>query len=91
VSRVVGFVTTPEQRRQANLLRRVLAAHRDAKDLIEVGAYVSGSNPDVDAAVALWPAITAFLRQPVDETVNAQASWQQLAALTGALGQVGAR
>jgi flagellum-specific ATP synthase len=90
VSRVVGFVTTPEQRQQANLLRRVLAAHRDAKDLIEVGAYVSGSNPDVDAAVALWPAITAFLRQPVDETVDARASWQQLAALCGALGQVGA-
>jgi flagellum-specific ATP synthase len=90
VSRVVGFVTTPEQRQQANLLRRVLAAHRDAKDLIEVGAYVAGSNPDVDAAVALWPAITAFLRQPVDETVDAATSWQQLAALTGALGQVGA-
>ena len=90
VSRVVGFVTTAEQRRQANLLRRVLAAHRDAKDLIEVGAYVAGSNPDVDAAVALWPAITAFLRQPVDETLDAAASWQQLAALTGALGQLGA-
>ncbi|HKG50544.1 MAG TPA: FliI/YscN family ATPase [Actinomycetales bacterium] len=91
VSRVVGFVTTPEQRRQANLLRRVLAAHRDTKDLIEVGAYVAGSNPDVDAAVALWPAITAFLRQPVDEIVDARAAWEQLAALTGALVQVGAR
>src|SRR5215213_3476914 len=91
VSRVVGFVTTPEQRRQANLLRRVLAAHRDTKDLIEVGAYVAGSNPDVDAAVALWPAITSFLRQPVDEIVDARAAWEQLAALTGALVQVGAR
>jgi flagellum-specific ATP synthase len=90
VSRVVGFVTTPEQRRQANLLRRVMAAHRDAKDLIEVGAYVHGSNPDVDAAVALWPAITAFLQQPVDETLDARESWQQLGALTDALARVGA-
>jgi flagellum-specific ATP synthase len=89
VSRVVGFVTTPEQRRQANLLRRVLAAHRDAKDLIEVGAYMQGSNPDVDAAVALWPAVTAFLQQPVDETVDAAGAWQQLGALTDALGRLG--
>jgi flagellum-specific ATP synthase len=90
VSRVVGSVTTPEQRAQASILRRVLAAHRDARELIEVGAYAPGSNPDVDAAVALWPAVDAFLRQPLEETLDAAESWQQLAALTDALLQAGA-
>jgi flagellum-specific ATP synthase len=91
VSRVVGAVTTREQRAQASVLRRVLAAHRDARELIEVGAYAPGSNPDVDAAVALWPAVDAFLRQPLDEVVDAEESWQQLQALTQGLLQAGAR
>jgi flagellum-specific ATP synthase len=91
VSRVVGAVTTPEQRAQASLLRRVLAAHRDARELIEVGAYAPGSNRDVDAAVALWPAVDAFLRQPLDEVLDADESWRQLAALSDALVQAGAR
>lgn len=91
VSRVVGSVTTPEQRAQASVLRRVLAAHRDARELIEVGAYAPGSNPDVDAAVALWPAVDAFLRQPLEETLDAAQSWEQLAALADALLQAGAR
>jgi flagellum-specific ATP synthase len=91
VSRVVGAVTTPEQRAQASVLRRVLAAHRDARELIEVGAYAPGSNPDVDAAVALWPAVDAFLRQPLDEVVDARECWQQLQALTQGLVQAGAR
>jgi flagellum-specific ATP synthase len=91
VSRVVGAVTTPEQRAQASVMRRVLAAHRDARELIEVGAYAPGSNPDVDAAVALWPAVDAFLRQPLDEVLDADQSWQQLAALTTGLLQAGAR
>jgi flagellum-specific ATP synthase len=91
VSRVVGAVTTPEQRAQASVLRRVLAAHRDARELIEVGAYAPGSNPDVDAAVALWPAVDAFLRQPLDEVLDADESWQQLQALTQGLIQAGAR
>jgi flagellum-specific ATP synthase len=91
VSRVVGSVTTPEQRAQASVLRRVLAAHRDARELIEVGAYAPGSNVDVDAAVALWPAVDAFLRQPLDEVLDAQESWQQLQALTQGLVQAGAR
>jgi flagellum-specific ATP synthase len=91
VSRVVGSVTTPEQRAQASVLRRVLAAHRDARELIEVGAYAPGSNLDVDAAVALWPAVDAFLRQPLDEVQDAEESWEQLRALTHGLIQAGAR
>jgi flagellum-specific ATP synthase len=91
VSRVVGAVTTPEQRAQATVLRRVLAAHRDARELIEVGAYAPGADADVDAAVAHWDAVNGFLRQPIHETVSPEASWGHLGALTGALVEAGAR
>ena len=48
-----------EQRGRRAELRRLLAAYRDAKDLIEIGAYVAGTNPHVDAAVGSGPRSTA--------------------------------
>jgi flagellum-specific ATP synthase len=85
ISRVVGAITTPEQRADATALRRVLAAHKEAKDLIEIGAYVPGSNPLVDKAVALAEPIRMFLTQAMDERASAESSWAMLRALAGAL------
>jgi flagellum-specific ATP synthase len=67
VSRVAPRVVAPEQLGQAIELRRLMAAYRDARDLIEIGAYQKGSNPVVDRAVQLQPAIDRFLRQDMDE------------------------
>jgi flagellum-specific ATP synthase len=78
VSRVVTAVTTPEQRADAVALRRLLAAHRDVRELVEIGAYVAGGNPDADRAIALLPRIDAFLRQDVADTAPAGTTWQQL-------------
>lgn len=78
VSRVAPRVMTAEQIAQAAELRRLMAAYRDAKDLIEIGAYVKGSNPLVDRSVQLRAAIDHFLRQ--DVTTIAPIS-QSLAAL----------
>ncbi len=86
VSRVAGRVTTPEQRALALQLRQVLAARRRAQDLLDVGAYAAGSNPLVDAAVANSAAIDAFLRQPVDQVVPSDDSWQRLAGLIHQMG-----
>jgi flagellum-specific ATP synthase len=83
ISRVAGTITTPEQRAIATELRRLLAARRDAKELIEIGAYVPGTNPEVDRATALTPAIDAFLRQAMDDQTPAAVSWQALGALLG--------
>ncbi|HET9444507.1 MAG TPA: FliI/YscN family ATPase, partial [Acidimicrobiales bacterium] len=79
ISRVTGAITTPAQREAATDLRRLLAAHRDARDLIEIGAYVPGSNPLVDRAVERREAIDAFLRQGIDEPAPPAASWDGLA------------
>ena len=78
VSRVAPRIMTAEQIGQANELRRLMAAYRDAKDLIEIGAYVKGTNPTVDRAVHLRAAIDHFLRQ--DAATVAPIS-QSLAAL----------
>jgi len=83
VSRVVGAITTRDQRDAATDLRRLLAAEREARDLIEIGAYVAGTNPLVDRAVALREPIDSFLRQPVEEVADAAQSWSQLQSLTG--------
>ena len=85
VSRVVNAVTTAEEQAVAQQLRENLAAYEESRDLIEVGAYVAGSNPRTDAAVALNPALTSFLRQGADEIVAFDDTWTALhAALGGA-------
>jgi flagellum-specific ATP synthase/type III secretion protein N (ATPase) len=66
VSRTMPDVTDLAHRQKAGLVRDWLAALRDSEDLVSVGAYVAGSNPRVDAALARRTAIDAFLCQPSD-------------------------
>jgi flagellum-specific ATP synthase len=81
VSRVAPAITTPEQRAAATELRRLLAAYRDAKDLVEIGAYLPGTNPLVDRAIELRGATDVFLRQDLHELSPASMSWAALDAL----------
>jgi flagellum-specific ATP synthase len=81
ISRVSGAVTTPEQRRDATALRRLMAAHREVRELVEIGAYVPGTNPDADAARARWPGINEFLRQDMDDQTPADEAWAALRRL----------
>ncbi len=81
ISRVANKITTREQRADATQLRRLMAARRDVRELVEIGAYVPGSNPDADRANEIWPQITAFLRQDLDERVTADDAWQALHTL----------
>ncbi|MFL6060779.1 MAG: FliI/YscN family ATPase [Marmoricola sp.] len=81
ISRVTGAVTDAEQRADATGLRRMLAAYRRVRELVEIGAYVPGADADADAALALMPRITAFLQQPLEQTTPAAESWRLLAGL----------
>jgi flagellum-specific ATP synthase len=78
ISRVNSAVTTKEQRGDAALLRRMMAAHRDVKELVEIGAYVAGSDPDADAAIARKSEIDSFLRQDMDDTTSTVDTWALL-------------
>ncbi|MCL2422697.1 MAG: EscN/YscN/HrcN family type III secretion system ATPase, partial [Micrococcales bacterium] len=85
ISRVANRVITAEQKAQAGALREIMAARAAAADLLDVGAYVTGSNPKVDTAVAHADQIQAFLRQASDEPAAAADSWQHLDDLTALL------
>lgn len=88
VSRLATRVTTPQQRAAAVTLRSILAARVAAQDLLDVGAYKPGTNPQVDAAVAHADTIDAFLRQGIDESAAPAESWARLEALTRMLGGI---
>jgi FliI/YscN family ATPase len=68
ISRVARDVSTREHVEAAARLRDLLAAHEEAADLMQIGAYVAGSDPRVDAARALHHEIETLLRQPPNET-----------------------
>jgi flagellum-specific ATP synthase len=78
ISRVANKITTPQQKADAAEIRRLMAARRDVRELMEIGAYVPGTNPDADRAIAIWPQIQAFLRQGLDERVTADEAWAAL-------------
>jgi flagellum-specific ATP synthase len=62
-------------------LARLLAAYRDAEDLIQIGAYVKGRNRDVDRAIELMPRIRDYLCQDRFEDANLETSAKALADL----------
>ncbi len=66
-SRLMMDIVAPSHRRAAAKMRRLLAAHRGAEDLISIGAYRGGANPDVDEALDKRAALEAFLTQGMDE------------------------
>jgi flagellum-specific ATP synthase len=78
VSRVMPDVVDQNHYSAASALRDVLATYRDAEDLINIGAYVPGSNPRVDLAVSKIEAIRHFLRQDIYETSGYEATIAQL-------------
>ncbi len=72
ISRVAPAVTPTEQIRAAAEVRELLAAWRDSKDLIEIDAYVAGTNPVVDRALVLKPAIDRYCKQAIDEVSDVE-------------------
>lgn len=84
VSRLASKVCPPDRIALSRRLRQLLAAYAEAKDLVEIGAYVPGTNPDVDEALHKKALIDAFLRQDVLEVADPALSWQQLHSLVSA-------
>jgi flagellum-specific ATP synthase len=81
ISRVMDDIIDSEHRRYANKLKQTLAIYRKAEDLINIGAYVAGSNPKIDYAIEMIEKINCYLRQEVDETTDFNASISQLSRL----------
>jgi flagellum-specific ATP synthase len=84
ISRAMIDVVTPEQRRQAARFKEILATYGRVEDLINIGAYAAGSNPEIDYAISMKARIDAYLKQDLNESVDFEASLRELAGLFGA-------
>lgn len=67
ISRVMGQIATREHKSVAGKLKNVLATYHEAEDLINIGAYKSGSNKNIDYAIEKIDLVNQYLRQGVDE------------------------
>ena len=83
ISRVMVDIVAPEHDLAARRFKQVFAMYRQNRDLINVGAYQTGSDPKVDEAIAMYPQLSQFLQQHMHERV----AWNDsLAGLATALG-----
>jgi flagellum-specific ATP synthase len=78
ISRVMDDIIDDQHQKNARRLKQILATYRKAEDLINIGAYVEGSNPKIDYAIEMFDSITNYLRQTIEETVNFEDSIAQL-------------
>ncbi|HDS15110.1 MAG TPA: FliI/YscN family ATPase [Proteobacteria bacterium] len=69
-SRVMIDIVTREQQHQAREFLNLMAAYQEAEDLINIGAYLKGSNPRIDRAIALRDRIISYLRQETDQPAS---------------------
>lgn len=83
VSRVMTDIAAPAHLRAARILRRHLATYEENRDLVLMGAYRSGSDPEIDAAIACHPAVIEYVRQDADAVVPLA---DAVAELTGVFG-----
>jgi len=83
ISRVMRDIVTPQQYTAARSLIESAAVYARSEDLINLGAYKTGTNPVLDRAIALHPAINRYLRQDVDDPSPMQQSVVDLIKLAG--------
>ena len=83
LSRLGIKVTSSEEQDAAGYLRRLLAVYMEAEDLINVGAYAEGSNPQIDEALSKIEEINEFLRQGIAEKAEIEDTLGRLSKLTG--------
>jgi flagellum-specific ATP synthase len=81
ISRVMRDIVSPEHYESAGYVKNLLAVYREAQDLINIGAYKKGSNPEIDEAIAQNGKIKGFLQQGVDE----EAAFGSILASLGSL------
>jgi flagellum-specific ATP synthase len=88
ISRVMIDVVSAEHMQAARRIQRILATWNEIEDLVNIGAYAVGTNPQYDLAVHAKPQIDAFLQQGIDEGVTFEQAQQELLALAQKLEQI---
>lgn len=82
-SRVMNNIVDAQHMKNAMRLKEMLATYREAEDLINIGAYQQGTNPQIDQAINLYPSIIQFLKQGMGESTDFDHSVQILDSIVG--------
>jgi len=85
VSRLQSQLASQQQKENMRKIREALAAYHQAEDLIQLGAYVAGTNPGLDASIKARPRIIDFLRQDSSQACSLDQTLQQLGAVAAQL------
>lgn len=80
-SRVMRDIVSKEHLQLAGNIREIMAVHKEAEDLINIGAYAEGSNKKIDYAIGRIEAVNDFLRQEMDESFDLETTREQMNAL----------
>ena len=86
LSRLADRILPPEHSQTAIAVRAALAAAEEVRDLVEVGAYVPGTNPRADRGLAAKDDLIAFFKQTPDDRTDFTDTWSELSALSDRLG-----
>lgn len=86
VSRLMHDIVTPEHWKMANYIRNMMMEYESVHDLISIGAYKQGSNPQTDAAIALHEPILEMLKQDIGEDATFDQMLNMLGVITKNMG-----
>lgn len=81
ISRAMTDIVSIEHRNAANAFKRIYSTYQRNRDLINIGAYEPGSDPNIDMAIRAMPSLDAYLQQKIEEGVNLEDSIQGLMQL----------
>jgi len=81
ISRVMKDIASEEHLELARETVQILATYKRAEDLINIGGYVKGSNPEIDRAIELIDKLKAFLRQRIEESYTVEESLELLRSI----------
>ena len=81
ISRCMSQIAEREHKSVSGKLKNVLATYNEAEDLINIGAYKAGSNPEIDYAISKIQTVNEFLRQGVDEKYSFEETVELLKGL----------
>ena len=81
ISRVMNSVIEKEQKEAAAKLIEIMATYKEAEDIINIGAYSAGSNPQIDYAISKIDRVNKFLKQQIEEKSEFKDTLQQLKAI----------
>ena len=84
ISRCMSMIATKEHKDVAGKLKNVMATYNEAEDLINIGAYKKGSNPNIDYAISKIDAVNEFLLQETEDKFDFEETLEQLQGLFNA-------